>query len=151
MGTGVASNRDQFPQLDLVAYPNRPSNPPDIPIFKEESSASAVKMLVEGDVEVTVVSPSGEKSPGKSSSGQAHKSRSEARVGRPDKAGSSKKVIAESSAAYDNHEKQEKTESALIPRKQKVSSQTDPHVRVVMHGVSFLMLDFIVNRVVLAL
>ena len=50
---------------------------------EEDSSASAVKMLVEGDVEVST----------------------EARMGRPDRADSSlKKVVAESSAAHDNDE-----------------------------------------------
>ena len=44
---------------------NWPSDPPDVPVFKEESSASTVKRLMEGDVEVNTVSLSGENPRGK--------------------------------------------------------------------------------------
>jgi len=59
---------------------------------KEESSASVVKVLMEGDVEMSAISPSRKRS--------------------------SKRVAVESSAVTDEDEKHEKTESAFIPRKQ---------------------------------
>jgi len=86
--------------------PNRPSDPPDIPVFKEEeSSASVVNVSMEGDVEVSVISPSGKKSSGKRSL---------------------KRIVVESSTATNEDGEQEESESSLNPRKWKVLTQIDP-------------------------
>jgi len=59
-----------FHNWSWLLDPNRPSDPPDVPVFKEESSASTVKRLMEGDVEVNTVSLSGENPRGKVSRGK---------------------------------------------------------------------------------